>query len=113
MTQSLRSELIERGWSTEAADAIVAHADTFPDGFIEARFTPGVQPQIRKRKPRPAISSADRWAVWEADNFTCRHCGIRRYLTIDHVVPLARGGQHKRSNFQTLCSKCNNAKGAH
>lgn len=53
-----------------------------------------------------------RWSVWERDDFTCQNCGSRRFLTIDHVVPLSRGGSSALSNLQTLCEHCNKAKGA-
>lgn len=32
-------------------------------------------------------------------------------LTIDHIVPLARGGSDDLSNKQLLCEKCNQNKG--
>jgi hypothetical protein len=48
-----------------------------------------------------------RWEVWERDNFTCQHCGARRYLCIDHIYPESRGGQTVLSNLQTLCKRCN------
>jgi 5-methylcytosine-specific restriction endonuclease McrA len=31
--------------------------------------------------------------------------------TIDHVMPLSKGGQHVLSNVQLLCRQCNCAKG--
>lgn len=52
-----------------------------------------------------------RWEVWERDNFTCRHCGIRRYLVIDHLHPESKGGQMTLDNLQTLCRSCNSRKG--
>ena len=33
-------------------------------------------------------------------------------FTIDHIVPLARGGLHDDSNLQALCAFCNGSKGA-
>jgi 5-methylcytosine-specific restriction endonuclease McrA len=32
-------------------------------------------------------------------------------LTIDHVVPISKGGQHTWTNVVTACSQCNNRKG--
>lgn len=52
-----------------------------------------------------------RWAVWERDNFTCQQCGIRRYLTIDHILPKSKGGPCVFDNLQTLCRNCNSLKG--
>lgn len=53
-----------------------------------------------------------RWAVFERDNFTCRHCGNRRNLTVDHVFPESKGGKATMENCQTLCKTCNSRKGA-
>lgn len=42
----------------------------------------------------------------------CIECGTYRNLTMDHVVPLARGGQNTIANLQWLCQSCNSKKGA-
>jgi 5-methylcytosine-specific restriction endonuclease McrA len=42
----------------------------------------------------------------------CLRCGSRDNITIDHVVPLARGGANLISNLQPLCKPCNSGKGA-
>lgn len=60
------------------------------------------------KKPIPAEL---RWQIWERDNFTCRKCGVRRHLSIDHIVPEMLGGQTVEGNLQTLCWPCNRAKG--
>ncbi len=52
------------------------------------------------------------------DNFTCCNCGNSTYaepnllLEIDHIIPVAKGGRTVEENLQTLCWKCNRAKGA-
>jgi hypothetical protein len=60
---------------------------------------------------RDSIPSDLRWEVWERDNFTCQQCGSRRHLTIDHIIPISKGGQTVKENLQTLCSSCNSKKG--
>jgi 5-methylcytosine-specific restriction endonuclease McrA len=42
----------------------------------------------------------------------CRDCGATADLTVDHIVPVARGGGHERHNLQVLCRPCNSRKGA-
>jgi hypothetical protein len=61
---------------------------------------------------RPYIPPALRWEVWERDNFTCQQCGIRRFLSIDHIKPIAAGGTTTLGNLQTLCQPCNSGKGS-
>ena len=43
---------------------------------------------------------------------SCLSCGSRDGVTIDHVVPLGRGGRNHRANLQPLCAVCNQSKGA-
>lgn len=64
-----------------------------------------------KRYKKGNIPADLRWAVWERDNFTCKKCGSRRQLAIDHVMPESKGGETVRENLQTLCVKCNTRKG--
>ena len=42
----------------------------------------------------------------------CAECGATADLTVDHIVPLARGGRGELSNLQTLCRSCNGIKAA-
>ena len=43
----------------------------------------------------------------------CRYCGRMtppKELTMDHIVPIARGGKSTKNNVVTACKECNNAK---
>jgi 5-methylcytosine-specific restriction endonuclease McrA len=42
----------------------------------------------------------------------CQVCLALEDLTVDHIIPIARGGTHARTNLQVLCRACNSAKGA-
>ena len=61
--------------------------------------------------------SAERYAaLMERDGHRCAYCnGQRRYLesrfTIDHIIPLSRGGyKNVLSNMVLACSRCNGSK---
>ncbi|KAF3781511.1 hypothetical protein EJ110_NYTH36900 [Nymphaea thermarum] len=43
--------------------------------------------------------------------YICRYCSSRDNLTIDHVLPISRGGQWTWENLVTACAKCNSRKG--
>lgn len=42
----------------------------------------------------------------------CAHCGTMENVTIDHIIPVARGGRHSIGNLQPLCLSCNSSKNA-
>lgn len=45
----------------------------------------------------------------------CHYCGCELYWgnsTIDHVIPLAKGGRSRADNLVLACKACNNKKGA-
>lgn len=49
--------------------------------------------------------------VKEAYSHRCAYCGNHsERLTIDHVIPISKGGDHTLSNIVPACRKCNYAK---
>lgn len=40
----------------------------------------------------------------------CIYCGSKENITIDHVIPLTRGGMHSIGNLAPACSHCNSSK---
>lgn len=44
------------------------------------------------------------------DGALCTHCGSADELTVDHIVPLSRGGENELENMQILCKSCNSRK---
>ena len=56
------------------------------------------------------IPPVSRREVLRRDNHTCQYCGSNKHLTLDHVMPVSRGGQHKWDNVVTACEKCNQRK---
>lgn len=64
---------------------------------------------------RKAISKSVRFSVFARDGFTCRYCGRKSdqvRLVIDHLVPVAKGGDSEESNLITACEPCNQGKGS-
>ena len=63
------------------------------------------------RRPRPRVKLTKR-EVFRRDEQTCQYCGQNTHqLTIDHVVPRRRGGDHTWSNVVAACAPCNRRKG--
>lgn len=51
--------------------------------------------------------------VKKRDHYTCQYCGstpAKAQTTIDHVIPVSKGGQSSYENCVTACYKCNNKK---
>jgi 5-methylcytosine-specific restriction endonuclease McrA len=65
------------------------------------------------KENRKRIPIKTRWAVYKNYGFKCACCGNDKIseLEIDHIIPIAQGGDDDVYNFQALCKKCNNVKG--
>jgi len=73
-----------------------------------------------KRRHWIGDGHVDWYAVMERDNWTCKLCGlpcqrdaqVPDYMapTLDHIVPLSRGGKHDESNAQCAHFICNSRK---
>jgi len=49
--------------------------------------------------------------VFRRDDHVCQYCGRHTHdLTLDHVVPRSRGGEHTWENCVACCAPCNHRK---
>lgn len=48
--------------------------------------------------------------IFERDNYTCQKCSCKDNLTIDHKIPLSKGGTNDKENLQVYCLRCNQKK---
>ena len=49
--------------------------------------------------------------VFQRDRYICQYCGQEsRDLTLDHVMPKRRGGEHRWENVVSACIPCNRKK---
>ena len=67
------------------------------------------------QQQRIRFSKEQRKQVLERSNYHCLCCGKKLELgdedcTIDHVIPLSRGGTNDIDNLVTLCFDCNSYK---
>ena len=73
--------------------------------------------QSNKRNPiqeRTYLSKKDKDELKKHSSDTCPLCGNifsdNRKLSYDHRIPLIKGGQGTKENFQIICHECNNQK---
>ena len=69
----------------------------------------------RKRTQLGEFTLAQWEFIKEICGYTCLSCGRVEpdvQLTIDHIVPLSKGGAHDFGNIQPLCRPCNERKQA-
>ena len=78
------------------------------------RFVPEGDPAgIRRQKARARELRQSGWWKRRIADGRCHYCGREvgaRRLTLDHVVPLIRGGKSVRANIVPACKDCNSAK---
>jgi len=62
---------------------------------------------------RKAITKKARFEVFKRDSFTCQYCGAKApdvVLNVDHIKPVAGGGDNDITNLITSCFPCNSGK---
>lgn len=64
---------------------------------------------------RKSIGKGTRFDIFKRDNFTCQYCGAQppdAVLHVDHIIPVASGGDNDPMNLVTSCDACNLGKSA-
>ena len=67
--------------------------------------------EMQRRKRMPRFS---RYNLYLRDMFTCQYCTTQftqKELTLDHVLPLSKGGKTSWENIVASCGPCNSRKG--
>ena len=70
--------------------------------------------RFRRRRPAPNQKRAVKRATMRDCGRRCVYCAIALTpdtATIDHVIPLSRGGTHAPANLVVACHACNQLKG--
>lgn len=82
-------------------------------GSEETFYVTVSEKEIRRERQKARELRASQW--WKRRRATgiCHYCGNRfppRALTMDHVVPIVRGGKSTKGNVVAACKECNNKK---
>ncbi len=63
---------------------------------------------IKRPRPKRKLTRLD---VFHRDQYTCQYCSKEsQQLTLDHVIPRSRGGEHTWENVVSACIPCNRRK---
>lgn len=68
---------------------------------------------IRRERGKARELRASQWWKRRCAKGKCHYCGASvapKALTMDHVVPIARGGRSNKNNVVAACKTCNTAK---
>ena len=80
-----------------------------PDAFL----VPVTEDEIRHERRKARELRDSQWWKTRTSQGLCAHCGGRfpaRELTMDHLVPIIRGGKSTKRNVVPSCKPCNTAR---
>ncbi len=69
--------------------------------------------EIRREKEKARELRKSRWWQQRIARGFCHYCGRRfppSQLSMDHIVPIIRGGKSTRGNVVPVCKECNSKK---
>lgn len=82
--------------------------------FLMDFFISSSQEHQRREKSKARELRTSPWWKNQLGKGICYHCGQRFLatdLTMDHLIPIARGGLSKKGNVVPSCKPCNTKKG--
>ena len=68
---------------------------------------------VKRERAKARALRASNWWQGELQKGVCHYCHRhvgRENLTMDHVIPVSRGGTSTRGNCVPCCKECNNKK---
>ena len=80
---------------------------------LECDFFPVSEEHLRKEKAKARELRQTQWWKNLRGRGHCHYCKSRfpaKSLTMDHVIPISRGGKSTKSNIVPCCKECNNKK---
>ncbi|MES2965867.1 MAG: HNH endonuclease [Bdellovibrionota bacterium] len=69
---------------------------------------------IKRERSKAQELRKSQWWKQQLGKGVCYHCGekfSKELLTMDHLIPVARGGKSTKKNVVVACKPCNSEKG--
>ncbi len=76
-------------------------------------FTPASASHVKKEKAKARVLRNSPWWDQQLVEGLCHYCQnsfAKTELTMDHKIPIIRGGVSSKSNVVTCCKSCNSLK---
>ena len=76
-------------------------------------ISPVTDKEIKKEKQKARDIRKTQWWKLKCAGGRCYYCGNEtppKELTMDHIVPIVRGGKSVKNNLVPACKECNNKK---
>jgi 5-methylcytosine-specific restriction endonuclease McrA len=101
-----------RQWKAENPERVDGYRRNWKNNHAEDVLDATRLRRARRRKAGGIITKRERRRLFRRYHGRCAYCRIRHADTLDHVIPLARGGRHTIGNALPACRTCNLSKGA-
>ena len=79
----------------------------------ESFLVPVSEEDVRRERQKARELRSSQWWKRRCSSGLCYYCGKKfssRLLTMDHIVPIVRGGRSTKGNVVPACKECNAAK---
>lgn len=95
---------LDRKRAQEVLDALGQKRRKYKEQALRRMLVTERRRIFQKRQPQLML------ALIERDGCQCKQCGSQDDLTVDHIIPLSKGGSDDLDNLQLLCQSCNSQK---
>ena len=98
----------QKDWADANPDKVRAKASKYVKSHKKENALKSQKWRARMRQVETYIITPKE--MFRLYNQPCMNCGSKEKQTLDHKIPLSRGGRHSVGNLQTLCLSCNSKK---
>jgi 5-methylcytosine-specific restriction endonuclease McrA len=96
----------------DLADQIYGKAGSIAGGFLHLIYKDCLSRSTNRKKRKQIKFYREIFTkLLHKYNFSCVSCASKENLTIDHIIPVSKGGSDEIKNLQILCKSCNSRKG--